>query len=199
MNTAGNAAAIHADILVKASDQMGNFSGGMIPQKMKLAAALSRLYAWQRGVVGMRWILGEAGIREMQLAQSKMMKEVLNNTDMTEVAMDMLRNEVPDIVKNKGIWSGQRWGKAVKALAYLSFTDPAKVAKIFTEDEASYFIKEGVLHEDTIERVLSVGKNPIRPKGISDKEWKRRSQILLRQKKEMAKLLTKTPAPDAIR
>lgn len=199
LNTAGNAAAIHADILVKASDQMGNFSGGMIPQKMKLAAALSRLYAWQRGVVGMRWILGEAGIREMQLAQSKMMKEVLNNTDMTEVAMDMLRNEVPDIVKNKGIWSGQRWGKAVKALAYLSFTDPAKVAKIFTEDEASYFIKEGVLHEDTIERVLSVGKNPIRPKGISDKEWKRRSQILLRQKKEMAKLLTKTPAPDAIR
>lgn len=146
-------------ILREGAARMGDNLPFEVATQMAQSSVLSRIYAIQRGVISMRWVLGEAGLREMQLAQVRVTKELLDNADMTQVAISMMNNEVPRVLRRGN------WGRAIRQVAYLSFANPDHIARIMTEEEADYLVKTGQIHEETLDRVL---KHKNRKKRLSE-------------------------------
>ena len=110
------------------------------PKKMRGSAVLSRIYSWQRGVVGLRYLLGEAGVRELRKGQAQDLRRIFTDKDAARVLIDMMETARGAPASMKG-WR-KHFNSRARALSYATGLNITTVELIFTEDEMSWFLGE---------------------------------------------------------
>ena len=126
---------------------------GTMPTSMPLKSIISRIYAVQRGVVSMRYLVGEAGINEIRKKQAAGINQVLTNEASARLLMltfdprfvrpEILRKNMPAALRAVAIVAGvtvpeaERW-----------FEDPENEGQVSVE-QVSHLLQYGKPNDQT--------------------------------------------------
>lgn len=72
-----------------------------IPNSLSMASWISRAYAWQRGIIGTRWLATEAAIHAIRKGQYGMFQEMMENPEIGTIVVKMLEEGTAPSFKDK--------------------------------------------------------------------------------------------------
>lgn len=83
----------------------GTFKLEGTPRSLSFNSWMSRAYAYQRGVIGPQWIIGEALFHTMKKNNFNIFKEMMENPDISRIAVQMLEEGRPPKGDQSVIWT----------------------------------------------------------------------------------------------
>ena len=83
----------------------GTFKLEGTPRSLSFNSWMSRAYAYQRGVIGPQWIIGEALFHTMRKNNFNIFKEMMENPDISRIAVQMLEEGRPPKGDQSVIWT----------------------------------------------------------------------------------------------
>ena len=105
------------------------------------SATISRVYAWQRGVVGLRYLLGESALKMLRKDQSMSMLRVLTDKDAAAIlVLKMEAGELPKSMRGKDIFFLHINPQAAyRAVAFATSMELERLKELFSEKEIVAF------------------------------------------------------------
>ena len=130
------------------------------------SAILSRGFAWQRGVVGLRWILGEQTIKQLRKDQSDSMLRLLSDKDAASMlVLNMEKEQLPKYLRGKDIFFlNIRPAAAYRAVAFATSMELGRLETLFSEEEIVAFYKTGVTPDSVYKKAHALAER-IKDKG----------------------------------
>ena len=131
-----------------------------IPRPIKMQSVISRYYSWRRGVVGLRYLLGEAGVRELRKGQATQLRNLLTDPDAAQLFTALVKDKTPkDLQSPYGPFKS-----ATRALAYVTGLKVTEVNLLFDEEAKLAFLFEGKMLSSVLGKVIRAG--------TARKKWK---------------------------
>ena len=130
--------------------------GTSITKGVTDAGLLSRAFALQRGVIGLRYIIGEASFRELRKGQVSEIRKLLSDPDASTGLLAMMKD--PELLAEGRTILGVKslhWGSAIRALAYVTGLKFGDATRLFTEEEAQAAFRTGYPPESVVNKALA--------------------------------------------
>ena len=130
--------------------------GTSITKGVTDAGLLSRAFALQRGVIGLRYIIGEATFRELRKGQVTEIRKILSDPDASAGLLAMMKD--PELLAEGRTVLGVKslhWGSAIRALAYVTGLKFGDAVRLFTEEEAESALRDGYPPESVVDKALA--------------------------------------------
>ena len=131
-----------------------------IPKAMTMQGVVSRVYSWRRGVVGLRYLLGEAAVRELRKGQAEELRKLLTDPDAAELFTALVKDKTP---KGLQIPFGP-FRSATRALAYVTGLKVTEVNLLFDDEAKEAFLFRGEMLASVVGKAVRIGE--------ARKKWK---------------------------
>ena len=132
-----------------------------VPKEWTESMIISRVYAWQRGVVGLRYLLTEAGAKELRVKQVEQFKKLLTDPTAADVLMTFLRAEKPSTLRG-------RFKPSIRAMVIATGLRATEIALLFNPDQQQAFLENGDIDKEVISKAAAMGE--------ARRKWKIRNQ-----------------------
>ena len=148
---------VHQGAIARMSSQaLSESLGEALPKGYTASNLLSRVFALQRGVIGLRYIIGEATFKELRKGQSKEVRRLLSDPDAAAGLLAMMGDpllsaEGRTILGVKSL----HWGSAIRALAYVTGLKFGDAVRLFTEEEAKTAFEKGIVPDAVLGKALA--------------------------------------------
>jgi len=132
---------IAAVSLEKARQGLGSAEISDLYKPTTGSATISRVYAWQRGVIGLRYLLGESALKMLRKDQSMSMLRVLTDKDAAAIlVLKMEAGELPKSMRGKDIFFLHINPQAAyRAVAFATSMELERLKELFSEKEIVAF------------------------------------------------------------
>jgi len=81
-----------ATVVAKGKDDVG-FTGK--PTGPTVPGIMSRVFAWYRGVIGTKYIVGEMGLTRYRMSQARAIQKLIANPDAVDLLLETFKSNVP--------------------------------------------------------------------------------------------------------
>ena len=164
LNTAGD-----ADSLTKTAGAFGS-----------LSSVLARVFAIQRGVISVKYVVAEATLREMQKKYSLNMKRILLDPDITEKVIKGIQIQQSTMSMGEKVNRLSNLGSSIRLLSYMTGFRISELAG-YTEEEAT----QAILDPDYLDRRFAEVKQGnrfretmrLRPRQMPNRQEKTKESI----------------------
>ena len=193
-----------------------------MPTKTSPGAALSRIYAWQRGVVGLRYLLGEATVKEFRQGQADTLRKILSDPDASGILITKMKENIPGFLQDKNLlFFSYHPASAYRAIAIATGVEVSKLETWFNDEEIEEFIKTAQVPDKVIKKIARMaefrvetgikqgtrtrglfagpkvkdyrGSGPFDPRGLSVRQRKQYDTLMKdKVKNEMDRLMSST-------
>ena len=137
-----------------------------IPKGWTESMGMSRMFALQRGVIGLRYVIGEATLKELRKGQAKQVRKLLSDPDAAAGLLVMLKD--PEMLQQGRRFLGSsslQWSSSIRALAYVTGLKIKDAETLFTEEEAKVALLTGEISDGVLEKAHSWRHRRKRGKG----------------------------------
>ena len=130
-----------------------------IPHEWRSNEALSRVYSWQRGVVGLRYLLGEATLKQLRKGESETLRKIFTDPNGAALLTEMLKKNKPTNWFEK---LGASLGTKTRILAYVTGLSSTDIALLFTQEDMTAFLEGKPLPTKVLNRAKQLGEARIK-------------------------------------